>query len=188
MYSSRNFPFSGFSQAHKYWQLCKPIYSICMFFFITARKRSLQMLCFYTCLSVILFTRGGGASIPACIAVFCPQGGVVSPHALQVSRSTSRGQVEGSGLVGGVSRLTPRGQVEGSGLGGGSLQAHTRGVSRPTPGGFSRPTPGGGVSRPTPRGWGEWISQHALRQASPEQMATAVDGTYPTGIHSCFKI
>ena len=28
-------------------------------FLITARKRSLQMLCFYTCLSVILFTGGG---------------------------------------------------------------------------------------------------------------------------------
>ena len=173
MYSSRNFPFSGFSQAHKYWQLCKPIYSICMFFFITARKRSLQMLCFYTCLSVILFTRGGGASIPACIAVFCPQGGVVSPHALQVSRSTSRGQVEGSGLVGG----------------GGSPGSHPGGKLRGLAWGevVSRPTPGG-VSRPTPRGWGEWISQHALRQASPQQMATAVDGTYPTGIHSCFKI
>ena len=34
--------------------------------FITARKRTLWRLCFYTCLS------------------FCPQGGVVSQHALQV--------------------------------------------------------------------------------------------------------
>ena len=32
---------------------------------ITARKRSLQRLCFYTCLSFILFT-GGGVGIPAC--------------------------------------------------------------------------------------------------------------------------
>ena len=47
-------------------------------------------------------------------------GGWVSQHALQVSRPTPRGKVEGSGR--GVSRPTPSG------------------VSRPTPGGFSRPT------------------------------------------------
>ena len=29
------------------------------------------------------------------------------------------------------------------------------------------------------------VSQHALRQTSPQQMATAADGTHPTGIHSC---
>ena len=40
---------------------------------ITARKRSLGRLCFYTCLSVILFTGGGGipayiaGGIPACL-------------------------------------------------------------------------------------------------------------------------
>ena len=33
--------------------------------FITARKRSLRRLCFYRCLSFILFT-GGGVGIPAC--------------------------------------------------------------------------------------------------------------------------
>ena len=71
-------------------------------------------------------------------------------HALQVSRPTPRGEVEGSGKGGGVvSRPTPRGEVEGSGKGGwspgphpgvggvegsglGGLQPHTRGVSRPT--------------------------------------------------------
>ena len=52
---------------------------------------------------------------------------MVSQHALQVSRSTPNGKVEGSGL--GVSRPTPKGKVEGSGLGG---------VSRPTPGGKLR--------------------------------------------------
>ena len=46
----------------------------------TARKRSLRKLCFYTCLSVILFMWGRGL--------------VVSQHALQV---TPRGEVEGSG-------------------------------------------------------------------------------------------
>ena len=35
--------------------------------FVTARKRSLRRLCFYTCLSVILFT-GGSASVHAGIA------------------------------------------------------------------------------------------------------------------------
>ena len=51
-------------------------------------------------------------------------GRVISQHALQVSRPTPRGGVEGSGL--------------------GGSQAHTEG------GGFSRPTPGGGFSRCTP--------------------------------------
>ena len=68
---------------------------------------------------------------------------MVSQHDLQVSRSTPKGEVEGSGL-GGLQAHT-QGEVEGSVLG--------RGVSRPTPRGVSRPTPsGGGVSRPTPRG------------------------------------
>ena len=50
-------------------------------------------------------------------------GGWVSQHALQVSRPTPRGKVEGSGR--GVSRPTPSG------------------VSRPSPVGFSRPTSAG---------------------------------------------
>ena len=54
------------------------------------------------------------------------------------------------------------------------LSVHRRGVSRPRPGGR-------GVSRPRPRG----ILQHALRQTPPQQTATAVDGTHPTGMHSC---
>ena len=68
-------------------------------------------------------------------------GGVVSQHALQVSRPKPRREVEGSGW-GGVSRPTPRGEVEGSGWVG--LQAHTQGVSRPTPwGGLQAHTQGG---------------------------------------------
>ena len=63
------------------------------------------------------------------------RGAVVSHHALQVSRPTPRGELEGSGR-GGFFRPTPRGELEGSDLGGG--------VSRPTPRGVSRPTPGRG--------------------------------------------
>ena len=58
----------------------------------------------------------------------CPQGGVVSQHALQVSRPTPRGEVEGSGL-GGSPGPHP----------GGSSGTHVgEGVSRPTPGGVSQ--------------------------------------------------
>ena len=65
-------------------------------------------------------------------------------------------------LVGGVSRPTPKGRLRG--LAG-------RGFSRPTPGGC--PGPGG-------------VSQHALRQTPPKQMATAAGSMHPTGMHSCF--
>ena len=92
---------------------------------VTARKRSLRRLCFYTCLSVILFmgSEGWYPSMP------CRFPG---PH--------SGGRLRG--LAGGVSRPTPRGEVEGSGWGVsrptlGDLQAHTWGVSRPTAGGGS---------------------------------------------------
>ena len=108
--------------------------------------------------------RGG---IPACIADGIPaclagiQGwGVVSQHALQVSRPTPKGEVEGSGL----SRPTPRGE---SGLWG--SPGPTKGISRPKPRGSPGPHLGGlqahtwGISRPTPRGG----SQHALRQKPP---------------------
>ena len=93
---------------------------------ITARKRSLQKLCFYRCLSV---------------------------HGV-VSRSTPRGEVEVSGR-GGLSRPTPMGEVEGSGWGSpgtqpGGVEGSGWGVSRPTPKGVSRPTPM--ISRPTPQG------------------------------------
>ena len=84
----------------------------------TAHKRSLRRLCFYTCLSVILFTVGEG--IPACLAG---------------SQAHTQGEVEGfGGEDGGVSRPTPKGEVEESDLGGvfrptsrGGFQAHTQG-------------------------------------------------------------
>ena len=74
-------------------------------------------------------SRKGGGGIPACIAGGIPAslasglGGVVSQHALQVSRPTPRGEVRGI-WPGGVSRPTPKGEVEGDLAGG---------VSRPTP-------------------------------------------------------
>ena len=57
---------------------------------------------------------------------------MVSQHALQVSRLTPRGEVEGSGLGGLQAHI--RGEVEGSSL---------RGYPGPHPVGVSRSTPGG---------------------------------------------
>ena len=80
----------------------------------TARNEAGARLCFYTCLW------------------FCSQEeGVLSQHVLQV---VSQHALQ-------VSRPTPRGEVEGSGWGG--LQAHTPGVSRPIPRGSPGPHPGG---------------------------------------------
>ena len=92
--------------------------------------------------SVILFTGGGcrgaipaciaggipaciAGGIPACLAACLAAGlqGVVSQHALQVSRPTPRGEVEGD-LARGFSRPTTKGEVEGD---------LAWGVSRPTP-------------------------------------------------------
>ena len=49
--------------------------------------------------------------------------------------------------------------------------------------------PGGSVQWgevPDPRGG--VVSQHALRQTPPGEMTSAADGTYPTGMHSCFHL
>ena len=73
---------------------------------------------------------------------------------------------EVEGLAGeGGSRPTPRGRLRG--LAGEGLQAHIQ----------------GGVQA---QAWG--VSQHALRQTPPQQTATAVGGTHPTGMHSCSEI
>ena len=140
------------------------------FYFVTARKRSLRRLCFYTCLSV-------------------HRRGVVSQHALQVSSRVYPsmpcgfpGPHPGGSLrvwLGGLQAHTGGGEVEESGLGG--LQAHTGGGSWGVwPGGSPGPHPGGS---PGPHLGG--VSQHALRQ-TPRLMATAAGGTHPTGMHSCF--
>ena len=82
---------------------CQPV--------ITTNKWSLQRLSFYMCLS------------------FCPQG-VLYQHALQMVSQHALQQVSRRGVVSQhalqVSRPTPRGEVEGD---------LARGVSRPTPGG-----------------------------------------------------
>ena len=49
--------------------LCMSI--LCYIWIFTARKRSLRMLCFYTCLSVILFIRGGGC-LSQCMLRYTP--------------------------------------------------------------------------------------------------------------------
>ena len=80
----------------------------------------------------------------------CRSPGVVSQHALQVSRPTPRGEVEGSGL--------------------GGLQAHTQ----------------GGLQAHTFRR--EGIPACTEADPHPRQMATAVGGTHPTGMHSCLSL
>ena len=78
---------------------------------------------FYTCLQFYL---GGGGGIPAYLAGY---------------QAHSQGELEG---LRGLTRSTPRGEVEGSGWGGlknhtqGSPWAHTRGVWRSTLGGVSQ--------------------------------------------------
>ena len=91
------------------------------FFHFTAGNLSLQRLCFYTCLSVILFT-GGRVSQHALQ--------VVSQHALQVSRGC-------------VYPSIPC-RFPGPHPRGGGLRGLARGIYRPTPRGVSRPTPRGG--------------------------------------------
>ena len=111
----------------------------------TTRKRSLRRLCFYTFLSVILFTGGGGGisaciagGIPACLAAGLLEGGI--PACLAGFQTHTQGGSWGSGWGG--SRPTPKGEVEKSDLRG--LQAHTwGGVSRLTSRGSPGPHPGG---------------------------------------------
>ena len=109
--------------------------------------------------SVILFKGGGWyPSIPCrwypSMPCRSPGGdGGVSQHALQVSKTKPKGELEGSGQ-GGLQAHT--GGSPGPHWGG--LQAHTWWFSRLTPVGPQDPHPGGlqahtwGVSRPTPRG------------------------------------
>ena len=68
---------------------------------------------------------GGKIMFYTCLQFY--SGGVLSQHALQVTRPTARWSLRG------LARSTPRGKVEGSGWG----------VSRPTPRGVPGPTPGG---------------------------------------------
>ena len=110
---------------------------------ITARKRSLRRLYFYTCLSVHRV--------------------VVSQHALQMVSQHALQMVSQHALQvsGGVYPSMPC--LEWSGRGG--FQAHTQGGSSGVwPGGVSRPTPRGRSPGPHLAGC---VSQHALRQTLP---------------------
>ena len=134
--------------------------------------------------SVILFTVGGGG-YPSMHCRWYPsmpcrsRGGVLSQHALQVSRPTPMREVEGSGQ--------------------GGLQAHTQGGSwGDWPGGSPGPHPGKGVSRPTPGGSpGPHLGGspgphpggciHACTEADlPDGYCWG--GTHPTGMHSCLSV
>ena len=98
------------------------------------------------------------------------------------------------GLAGGmVSRPRPMGEVEGSGWGsrltlGGGVQTHTQGVSRPTPRrgvqAHTQGGPGPGLGgMPSPRGCIPTCTETDT-PPPPQQTATAVGGTHPTGMHS----
>ena len=103
------------------------------------------------------------------------RGGLVSQQALQVSRPIPRGSLEGSGL-GCLHGHTRRGEVDGVWPGGG-LQAHTWGVSRPTPRRVSRPTT-----------WGGCILACAEAELPSPRRLLLRSGTHPTGMHSCVKM
>ena len=101
--------------------------------YFTARKRSLERLCFYTCLSFCPQGWGGvgGVGIPACIAGLQAhtRRGVVEGSGLGASPGPHKGgKLRGLAWGGGLQAHTQGGEVEGSGLGG--LQAHTQGVSQ----------------------------------------------------------
>ena len=107
-------------------------------------------------------------------------GGVVSQYALQVSRLTPRGKVEGD-LAREVTRPTPNWEVEGGLV----WEA-------------SRPTPGGPAPRRGACSWGGACSRGAapggllhggLLQGGVQTpvTTTAAGGTNPTGMHSCYN-
>ena len=134
---------------------------------------------------MLLFTGGGGA-IPACIAGGIPAclaaglqkgGGVVSQHALQVSRPTQGGSLGGSGQ-GGVSRSAPKGEVERD-----LVQAHSQGEVE---GDLDR---GGAcsVGVPAPGGCLLWGGACLGGGVETPMTATAAGGTHPTGMHSCYQ-
>ena len=93
---------------------------------ITAHKRSLRRLCFYTRLSV----HGGGGWYPSMPCRWYPSmpcrspgWGVCIPECLAWFQAQTQGEFEGSGL-GGSPGQHPGGS--GSHLGGRGLQAHTK--------------------------------------------------------------
>ena len=153
---------------------------------VTARKRSLRRLCFYRCLSV----HGGGAWRPP-LAGRPP--GKETPLARRppwqgdpLARKPPAGRPPGKetplpgrpplprrpppgphprGKLRGIrSRPTPKGEIEGD-----QIQAHTQGGN----------WRGSGTGQ-HPRG-----KLRGIRTKLP-LMTTAMGGTHPTGMHSCF--
>ena len=119
----------------------------------------LRRLCFYRCVSV--------------------HRGVVSQHALQQVSGVGAGGMGGVGAIpaciaGGIPACLATG-LQGVYLVLGGCPLWGRGVC-------SRGCLVQGVV--CSRGL---VSQHELRQTSQEETATAVDGTHPTGMHSCFN-
>ena len=72
------------------------------------------------------------------------------------------------------------------GQAGGVSRPRPRGVSRPTPGGVSRSRLGG-CPGPGPGGCIPVCSEADNPLPPPQQTATAVGGTHPTGMHSYFN-
>ena len=152
-----------------------------------------------------------------CVSVH--RGGVLSQHALQMVSQHALQQVWGgvSQHALQVSRPTPKGEVEGDmpgwgGRGVGSPGPHPRGKLR---GIWSRPTvkgeiEGGSGPGPQPRRklrgicpggclllggcllWGVpalgWPASGVGVWRPPQQMATVVDGMHSTGMHSCLEL
>ena len=109
-----------------------------------------------------------------CLSVH--RGVVVSQHALQVS-------VHG-GWYPSMHCRSPAPHSEGKLRGlawGGFLGPHLRCLQAHTWGCLQAHTKGG-LQALT---WGVWVSQHALWQTPPQQMATTVGSMHPTGMHSC---
>ena len=67
------------------------------------------------------------------------------------------------------------------GVQGVSAQGEGEGVSRSRPEGGVVSSPRQGVCIPA-------CTEADTHTPSPQQTATAVDGTHPTGMHSCFKL
>ena len=80
----------------------------------------------------------------------------------------------------------PGGEVEGL-AGRGSPGPHP-GVSRPTPGGVSRPSLGGSCLEANTQGRGVCIPACTEADARSQQTATAASCTIPTGMHSCTNV
>ena len=89
-------------------------------------------------------------------------------------------------FTGGVSRPTSRGEVGGSGQVG--LQAHTQwGLQAHTQWGLQAHTWGGGQGVGVFPGPGRWIPV-CTEADTPQQTATAVGSTHPTGMHSRYYL